>query len=44
MHTEKEIYRLVELNKDIIITSFKNQGYRFLYLADELLPEIFGGG
>lgn len=44
MCLEKEIYRLVKLNKDIIITSFKSQGYKILYLADELLVEIFGGG
>ncbi len=43
MCLEEEIYRLVKLNKDLIITSFKNQGYKILYLADKLV-EIFGGG
>lgn len=41
MCLEKEIYRLVELNKDIIIRLFKSRGYDALYLADEEISVIF---
>ena len=44
MCKEQEIYRLVELNKDIILKFFKSSGCKGLYLADKRLVEIFTGG
>jgi len=38
-----EIYRLVELNKEIIIQIFRNKGYQYILIVDKVLMPVFEG-